>query len=208
MLYLKKLDSMNFFFKQLLNKLRRKKHIEESEKAKIRRRIRNKKNVLSDMDKAQGSSAVFEKIESLIEFKNAKSVLMYWSLPDELPTHNFIVKWSAKKQMLLPMVKGDKMLIKPFTTTDELRKSDMGIWEPEAQKEYLRQIDLVIVPGIAFDKQKNRLGRGKGYYDRYFNNKNITKIGVCYDFQLLEVIPTEPFDVKMDKIITPNYTIQ
>lgn len=199
---------MNFFFKQLLNKLRRKKHIEESEKAKIRRRIRNKKNVLSDMDKAQGSSAVFEKIESLIEFKNAKSVLMYWSLPDELPTHNFIVKWSAKKQMLLPMVKGDKMLIKPFTTTDELRKSDMGIWEPEAQKEYLRQIDLVIVPGIAFDKQKNRLGRGKGYYDRYFNNKNITKIGVCYDFQLLEVIPTEPFDVKMDKIITPNYTIQ
>lgn len=198
---------MNFFLKQLLSKLKRKKQIEESEKTKIRRRIRNKKNILSDMDKSLSSSAVFEKIESLIEFKNAKSVLMYWSLPDELPTHNFIVKWSTKKQMLLPMVKGDKMLIKPFTSTEELRKSDMGIWEPEAQKEYLKQIDLVIVPGIAFDKNKNRLGRGKGYYDRYFNNKNITKIGVCYDFQLLEVIPTEPFDARMDKIITPSYSI-
>lgn len=199
---------MNLFFKQILNKLKRKKHVEESEKAKIRRRIRNKKNVLSDMEKSQSAATVFEKIELLSEFMNAKSVLMYWSLPDELPTHNFIVKWSAKKQMLLPMVKGDEMLIKPFISTDELRKSDMGIWEPEAQREYLRQIDLVIVPGIAFDKSKNRLGRGKGYYDRYFNNKSITKIGVCYDFQLLEVIPTEPFDVCMDKIITPNYTIQ
>jgi 5-formyltetrahydrofolate cyclo-ligase len=199
---------MNLFFKQILNKLKRKKHVEESEKAKIRRRIRNKKNVLSDMEKSQSAATVFEKIELLSEFMNAKSVLMYWSMPDELPTHNFIVKWSAKKQMLLPMVKGDEMLIKPFISTDELRKSDMGIWEPEAQREYLRQIDLVIVPGIAFDKSKNRLGRGKGYYDRYFNNKSITKIGVCYDFQLLEVIPTEPFDVCMDKIITPNYTIQ
>jgi len=199
---------MNLFFKQILNKLKRKKHIEESEKAKIRRRIRNKKNVLSDMEKSQSSIAVFEKIEALSEFINAKSVLLYWSLPDELPTHNFIVKWSSKKQMLLPMVKGEKMLIKPFTSADDLRKSDMGIWEPDAQKEYLRQIDLVIVPGIAFDRNKNRLGRGKGYYDRYFNNKNITKIGICYDFQLLEIIPTEPFDVRMDKIITPNYTVQ
>ncbi len=198
---------MNVFFKKFLNKLKKRKQIEESEKTKIRRRIRNKKNILSDMEKAQSSIAVFDKIEALPAFINAKSVLMYWSLPDELPTHNFIVKWSNKKQMLLPMVKGDRMLVKPFTSMDDLRKSDMGIWEPDVQKEYLRHIDLVIVPGIAFDKHKNRLGRGKGYYDRYFNHKNIVKVGVCYDFQLLEVVPTEPFDVSMDKVITPNYTI-
>lgn len=198
---------MMLYLRRMLNKLKGKKQIEESEKAKIRRRIRNKKNILSDMEKAQSSSSVFEKIESLPEFIAAKSILLYWSLPDELPTHSFIVKWCKQKQMLLPMVKGDKMMIKPFTSTDELRKSDMGIWEPEAQKEYLKQIDLVIAPGIAFDKNKNRLGRGKGYYDKYFNGKKIIKIGVCYDFQLLENIPVEPFDVKMDKIITPNYTI-
>lgn len=198
---------MMLYLRRMLNKLKGKKQIEESEKAKIRRRIRNKKNILSDMEKAQSSSAVFEKIEALPEFIAAKSVLLYWSLPDELPTHSFIVKWCKQKQMLLPMVKGDKMLIKPFTSTDELRKSDMGIWEPETQKEYMRQIDLVIAPGIAFDKKKNRLGRGKGYYDKYFNGKKVTKIGVCYDFQLLENIPVEPFDVKMDIVITPNYSI-
>lgn len=198
---------MMFFIRRMLTKLKGKKQVEESEKAKIRRRIRNKKNILSDMEKAQGSSSVFEKLEMLPEFIAAKSVLLYWSLPDELPTHAFIEKWCKKKQMLLPMVKGEKMLIKPFTSTDELRKSDLGIWEPEAQKEYFKQIDVVIVPGTAFDKNKNRLGRGKGYYDKYFNGKNITKIGICYDFQLLENIPVEPFDVRMDKIITPNYTI-
>lgn len=198
---------MILYLKRMLNKLKGKKQIEESEKAKIRRRIRNKKNILSDMEKVQSSSTVFEKIEALPEFITAKSVLLYWSLPDELPTHSFIVKWCKQKQMLLPMVKGDKMLIKPFTSTDELRRSDMGIWEPETQKEYMKQIDLVIAPGIAFDKKKNRLGRGKGYYDKYFNGKKVTKIGICYDFQLLENIPVEPFDVKMDMIITPNYTI-
>lgn len=194
------------FIRRLLNKLKSKKKIEESEKSKIRRRIRNRKNILSDMEKAQSATLVFEKLESLPEFQAAKSVLLYWSLPDELPTHSFIEKWSTRKQMLLPMVKEDKMLIKPFTTATELRKSDMGIWEPESQREYLKQIDLVIVPGIAFDKKRNRLGRGKGYYDKYFSNKNVMKIGICYDFQLLENIPVDSFDIRMDKIITPNYT--
>ena len=106
------------------------------------------------------------------------------------------------------MVKGDDMLIKPYTTTDELRKSDMGIWEPETQREYLKTIDLAIVPGIAFDKKKNRMGRGKGYYDRYLQNKNIVKIGIGFDFQLLENLPVDAHDVALDIIITPNYLIR
>lgn len=199
---------MNFSFKNIFDKFSRKTKQEESEKTKIRRRIRNKKSLLSEHDMHESSSLVFGKVEGLPEFQNAKSVLLYWSLPDELPTHQFIEKWSLTKQILLPVVKGDEMLIKPFAGTSELHKSDMGIWEPATQKEYLKQIDIVLVPGVAFDKSKNRLGRGKGYYDRYFANKNIVKIGVCYDFQLLENIPIDSFDVKMDMVITPNFTIK
>lgn len=195
-------------FEILKKKLSPKKKVQESEKSIIRRRIRNKKNILSDMDKNSGASAVFEKLENLPEFIEAKSVLFYWSLSDEMPTHYFIEKWSGKKQILLPMVKGDDMLIKPYTTTDELRKSDMGIWEPETQREYLKTIDLAIVPGIAFDKKKNRMGRGKGYYDRYLQNKNIVKIGIGFDFQLLENLPVDAHDVALDIIITPNYQIR
>ena len=100
------------------------------------------------------------------------------------------------------------MLIKPFSTKEELKQGSLGIWEPDTQKEYLNSIDLVIVPGVAFDRDKSRLGRGKGYYDRYFINKRIVKIGVCFDFQLLESIPIDSFDIKMDKVVTNSILIE
>lgn len=174
----------------------------------IRELIKTQKKHISDKEKEIQSAAVFGKIEALPEFQNANNILIYWSMPDELPTHSFIIKWNKKKQMLLPVVKGDDMLIKPFSSKEELKIGSLGIWEPDVQKEYLHSIDLVIVPGMAFDKNKSRLGRGKGYYDKYFMNKNIIKIGVCFDFQLLDKVPTAAFDIKMDKVITSTNIIE
>lgn len=91
---------------------------------------------------------------------------------------------------------------------EDLKQGSYGIWEPETQREYINKIDLVIVPGIAFDKNKCRLGRGKGYYDRYFMNKRIKKIGIGFDFQLLDEVPTSSFDIKMDKVITPSHIVE
>ena len=147
-----------------------------SEKTLIRQKIRQKKSSITDKEKAIESNAVFEKIESLPEFQQANTVLMYWSMNDELPTHSFIVKWSKLKQILLPVVKENDMLIMPFSSKEKLKQGSYGIWEPETQREFMSKIGLVIVPGIAFDKNKSRLGRGKGYYDRYFMNKRIKKI--------------------------------
>ena len=179
-----------------------------SEKELIRERIKKKKQQLTDKEKEIEAANVFEKIEALPEFINAHNIMIYWSMPDELPTHNFIIRWSKKKTMLLPVVKGEDMLIKPFSTKEELKQGSLGIWEPDTQKEYLNSIDLVIVPGVAFDRDKSRLGRGKGYYDRYFINKRIVKIGVCFDFQLLESIPIDSFDIKMDKVVTNSILIE
>ena len=179
-----------------------------SEKELIRERIKKKKQQLTDNEKEIEAANVFEKIEALPEFINAHNIMIYWSMPDELPTHDFIIRWSKKKTMLLPVVKGEDMLIKPFSTKEELKQGSLGIWEPDVQKEYLNSIDLVIVPGVAFDRDKSRLGRGKGYYDRYFINKRIVKIGVCFDFQLLESIPIDSFDIKMDKVVTNSFLIE
>ena len=179
-----------------------------SEKELIRERIKKKKQQLTDKGKEIEAANVFEKIEALPEFINAHNIMIYWSMPDELPTHDFIIRWSKKKTMLLPVVKGEDMLIKPFSTKEELKQGSLGIWEPDTQKEYLNSIDLVIVPGVAFDRNKSRLGRGKGYYDRYFINKRIVKIGVCFDFQLLESIPIDSFDIKMDKVVTNSILIE
>jgi 5-formyltetrahydrofolate cyclo-ligase len=180
----------------------------DSEKEKLRTYIKQRKKNISETQKSIEAENVFEKIEKLPEFADAKTILLYWSMPDELPTHNFIVKWCQKKQILLPVVKGENMLIKPFSSRKELKKSSYGVWEPDAQKEFLASIDLIIAPGIAFDRSKNRLGRGKGYYDRYFIKSSITKIGVGFDFQLLNKVPANHYDIKLDKIITSSITIQ
>lgn len=174
----------------------------------IRHNIRMKKKLLTDLEKETESKAVFEKIEMLPEFEKAKSVLLYWSLSDELSTHDFIEKWSKTKQILLPVVIDDNMVIKPFTSKEELSKSSLGVWEPENQKTYFKSVEIVIVPGVAFDNSKVRLGRGKGYYDKFFLNKKILKIGVGFDIQILENIPKGYYDIKMDKIFTMSHSIE
>ncbi|EJW99876.1 5-formyltetrahydrofolate cyclo-ligase [gut metagenome] len=91
-----------------------------------------------------------------------------------------------------------------YTGPQNLVVGSYGILEPigEAIQTYT-SIDLIIVPGMAFDKQGHRLGRGKGYYDRLLPKiPQAYKIGICFPFQLLEEIPTEPFDICMDEILT------
>jgi 5-formyltetrahydrofolate cyclo-ligase len=180
----------------------------DSEKQELRTYIKQRKKNISETQKSIDAQKVFDKIEKLVEFENAKTILLYWSMPDELPTHNFIVKWCKQKEILLPIVKGDTMLIKPFLSENELKKSNYGVWEPSSQTEFANSIDMVIAPGIAFDKNRNRLGRGKGYYDRFFIKSDLTKIGIGFDFQLFDKVPTNQYDIKLDKIITPSSTIE
>ncbi len=179
-----------------------------AQKNLIRHNIKMKKKLLTDLEKAIESKAVFEKIEMLPEFERAENILLYWSLSDELSTHEFIEKWSKKKKIFLPVVVDTIMVIKPFTKKEELIKSDLGVWEPENQKKFYKSIDIVIVPGVAFDKNNIRLGRGQGYYDRFFMNKKILKIGIGFDIQILENIPKGYYDIKMDKVFTMSHSIE
>ena len=74
-------------------------------------------------------------------------------------------------------------------------------------EEYTGNIDLIIVPGVIFDREKNRLGYGKGYYDRYLSNKDIYKIGICFSDQVIDLLPSESHDIKMNIIITEKEKI-
>lgn len=180
----------------------------QSEKTKIRLRIKELKRGKSDIQKREEATSVFDKIVSTPEFKKAKSVLVYWSSPDELPTQDFITAWKDEKCILLPIVVGEKMEIKRFSTIEKMKKGYMGIWEPFSTESYCGEPDLILVPGIAFDLKKNRLGRGKGYYDRYFAQSNAQKWGIGFDFQLLKSVPYNEMDVPLDRIFTPSQTIE
>lgn len=179
----------------------------DSQKNIVRAEIKAKKQHITDAYKAEQAKAVYAKIEQMPEFKEAKTVLMYWSVSDELPTHAFIKKWCIDKTILLPVVKGHHMTIRPFISEEMLKQGDFKIMEPKSGNNYLKIVDLVIVPGVAFDRKKKRIGRGKGYYDKYFKSKSIKKWGVGFDFQLYEIIPSASYDIKMDRIITPSETI-
>lgn len=177
-------------------------------KNKIRLQIRELKNQLSEDQKVQAADSVFKKIESLSEFKLAKTILMYWSTKDELPTHKFVEKWSAEKEILLPSVVDDDIVIKKYSPKENLKRGNLGIYEPETDGLYVGKIDLAIVPGVAFDLKRNRLGRGKGYYDRFFNDVETQKWGVGFDFQVLASVPANNDDKPMNKVISPTKIIE
>ncbi len=180
----------------------------DSNKNQIRRQINELKKQITAGQKEQAADLVFKKIELLPEFSSAKTILMYWSTADELPTHKFIQKWSVEKVILLPSVVEDDIEIKKYSSKENLKRGKLGIYEPEMDGVYVGKVDLTIVPGVAFDLHKNRLGRGKGYYDRFFNGIETLKWGVCFDLQLLPSVPTNSDDKPMNKVISPTKIIE
>lgn len=135
----------------------------------------------------------------------AETVLLYYSLPDEVYTHDLVNDWSKHKQVILPVVVGDELELRRYTGPQDLTQGAYGIWEPSGELfTNYEEIDFVLVPGVAFDALGNRLGRGKGYYDKTLPKIRAYKMGICFPFQYLgdKLIPTESTDISMDKVLT------
>lgn len=151
------------------------------------------------------SEALLAKVESMPAFKNAQTVLAYYSLPDEVYTHSFVRRWAKHKTLLLPKVMGDDLTIHRYNGESSLSVGAYGIKEPVTPCfSACEKIDFVIVPGVAFDRSGNRLGRGRGYYDKLLSNLlpfDVLRVGICYPFQLVEQIPTDPTDISMNQIV-------
>lgn len=144
-------------------------------------------------------------LEELDAFQQANTVLLYHSMRDEVDTHGFIEKWKDHKKIILPVVVGDVLELRLYTGPQDLAKGPFGIGEPTGElfTDY-PTIDIAIVPGLAFDTDGHRLGRGKGYYDKLLPHIPALKAGICFPFQLIEKIPVEATDINMDIIITSN----
>lgn len=176
-------------------------------KEDIRIRIRSQKSILSDEEKTQAARAAFEILERHASFMMAEHILMYHSLPDELSTRSFIEKWSGRKHFYLPRVNGVNLEILPYDRST-LRLGAFHIEEPQGDETAdINDIELIIVPGVAYDREGNRVGRGKGYYDRLLATSKATTIGMAYDFQLVDEIDAEPHDIKVDFVITDKGSI-
>ncbi|KAA6329359.1 5-formyltetrahydrofolate cyclo-ligase [termite gut metagenome] len=130
--------------------------------------------------------------------------MLFHSLKDEPDTHAFIEKWSKTKRILLPVVCGKELELRIYSNQKDLSVGTYGIKEPSSGEVFTdyASIDLAVVPGVAFDCSGNRLGRGKGYYDKLLPHIPAYKIGICFPYQLIEKIPAGEFDIVMDEVIS------
>lgn len=171
-------------------------------KERIRARIKAQKALLSDDERMEAARAAFALLEKHASFLMASRILMYHSLPDELPTLEFIDKWHGTKQFYLPRVNGVNLDILPYDKS-RLRLGAFHIEEPQGDDVAdVSEIEMIVVPAVAYDRKGNRVGRGKGYYDRLLATSRAVKVGVAYDFQMVDEIDAEPHDVRVDVVIT------
>ena len=177
------------------------------EKHEVRKKIKGLRLMLNEEERISAAEAVFARLEKTAAFLVAEKILMYHSLPDELPTHQFLEKWKDSKRFYLPRVNGVNLEILPYDKS-RLELGSFHIEEPVGDNiADPSEIELIVVPAVAFDRRGGRLGRGKGFYDRLLESTRAAKIGVGYEFQLLDQLPTEPHDVPMDIVITPVVTL-
>lgn len=174
-------------------------------KSELRQEIRLQKRGRSLFELTEESAAITDRVMNHPKVVAAQVVMLYHALPDEVDTHGMIEGLRAMgKTILLPKVTdSEHMEIRLYRGEEDLEEGAFHIMEPSGPVfDDLEAIDVAIVPGMSFDSDNNRLGRGKGYYDRFLRKiPDIYKIGICYEFQKRTHIPTDDFDVKMDEII-------
>jgi len=146
-------------------------------------------------------------LTALPEYASAGSVALYASFRSEVPTGGIIHHaLSAGKEVLLPAVGRHGLVFRRISSETDLVQGSYGIREPGQSSPEVEPeaIDLFVIPGVAFDMHGHRVGYGKGYYDRTLHRFEYggKLIGLCYDFQLVDVIAGEPHDVIMDRVIT------
>ena len=180
-------------------------------KKSLRKQVLSIRNKMTQEEVIQNSQIIMERLRSLSEFIDAKTVFIYMDFGNEVMTRDLIKQMFAeKKHVIIPYTDTVETKLIPteiFDLEKDLIKCSFGYYEPKKENvKYVdpQKFDLIVVPGVAFDKNLNRMGYGKGYYDRILNQrrKDCKAIAVAHEFQVLQEIPTEEYDIKMDMIIT------
>ena len=184
-------------------------------KKSIRKKVLEDRSNISATVLSEFSNIITEKLYNTTEYKNAKTIMSFISFGDEVDTHKIIKDSMALgKRIVVPVTFSDTKLIKPSHLMDfsELEYGYYNILTPK--EEFWRfidpnEIDLILMPGVGFDRKGYRIGYGGGYYDRFLSklDKNIDTIGLAFQLQIIDNVPADTFDIPIDSIITEKETI-
>lgn len=172
-------------------------------KEELRREMRSLKKQHTPEQLAAMSAEVCEQLQANDLWREAQCVLLYHPLSDEVDVRPLLhAALKDGKEVWLPQVVGDDLILRRYTGDESLHEGAFGIMEPEGDilpVEDYNRIQLALVPGMAFDREGHRLGRGKGYYDRLLPRLTEARLlAVCFPFQIVEHVPTEEHDVTIE----------
>ena len=175
----------------------------------LRKEILERRNYLELDNKSKYDKVIFEKLINSDIYKRSKKIFTYISFGSEVDTKEFIkYALSDNKEIYVPKtdkIKKEMVAIR-ISSLDNMSVDKWGILEPKTvEKDKIgEEFDLVIMPGVAFDRVGNRIGYGGGYYDKYISNKNIKcpKFALAYDFQIVDKIQVEEHDIKTEGVMT------
>ncbi|EYE89205.1 5-formyltetrahydrofolate cyclo-ligase [Fervidicella metallireducens AeB] len=172
----------------------------------LRAEIIKKRQSMTEMDFIKNSNSVFNNIVSWQLFKDKNNLMLYYSFRNEVDTLDIIEEcFRCGKNVILPKTIKETTTILPckIDSVLELIKGEYGIMEPPEKEIFSKNnIDIIFVPGVAFDKRGYRIGYGAGYYDRFLRDFKGIKVGMCFEFQVLDDVFPEEHDVSMDYLIT------
>lgn len=178
-------------------------------KSKIREQIKAKRDSLSKEELLHLSKLVIENLSSIDDFNKRNNIMFYISKDNEVHTHNIIKSLMKKKKIIVPITDKNSLIASELTDFSNLKLGPFSVLEPTTIKEISPDdIDIVIIPGVAFDRNGNRVGYGKGYYDIFLKKTNALKIALAFDFQVVDKIETSTHDVSVDIIVTEKEIIK
>ena len=179
-------------------------------KIQLRTQMRSRRNSMDPKIRSRNSSQIALKLLDREDVRYAERIFIYVSFRSEVDTHSLIEKLvQGSKKIFIPVIRSnDQMQMARFTGWANMHKDSFGVLVPDFPIIEQGHIDTAIVPGLAFSSSGARIGYGKGHYDRYFAHNTVeTKIGIAFDCQIIEQIPTNALDYPMDTIITESRTL-
>lgn len=176
---------------------------------RVVREIFEQRRRMYDTSKAEADSqTLVTRISRLPVFQKAHTILLYMPIHNEIDIKGLLDQFKDQKTLLLPVTHRRDIQPHPYVGEELMQRGKYRVPEPTTAP-YKGSIDLIIVPGVAFDKQLHRLGRGGGYYDKFLRkHPHSTKLGVGYDFQISKSeLPHSLMDTSLDAVITPTMSI-
>lgn len=171
-------------------------------KKALRKEMQAKLRSMSPRERLKTSDRLCDRIRNLDAFQQAEVVMLFYPIQNEPDLRPLMEEFKDTKTILLPVAHRTKIEMRRYQGRQGLHRGRFGILEPKGEA-FNGEPDLIIVPGVAFDENANRLGRGGGYYDRFLTHfRNAKKYAVAYDFQVVKEVPMASHDVNIDAVLT------